>query len=205
MPRIEETAYPRLKRTLSARDLATAYTPSWDEANLASRTAKGAAARLGFLVLFKTYQRLGYAVPLADVPAVIVEHIARSVHLPPDALDPTAYDAAGTRQRHLRVMRDYLQVQPFGPAARHIMVRALAEAGRTKGDLIDLINVAMETLVRRRYELPVFDTLNRAARKVRAVLNRQLYRRVFVALTPAAVSPRCSLSILPAAARPGTT
>ena len=145
MPRSEETAYPRLKRTLSARDLATAYTPTWDEANLASRTTKGATARLGFLVLFKTYQRLGYAVPLADVPAPIVEHIARSVHLAPEALDPASYDAAGTRQRHLRVIRDYLQVQPFGPAARHVMVRALGDAGSTKGDLIDLINAAIET------------------------------------------------------------
>ena len=159
MPRVEETAYPRLKTTVSPRDLALVYTPSWDETALASRAAKGASARLGFLVLFKTYQRLGYPIALTDVPEVIVEHIARSVTLPAAALNPAAYDAAGTRRRHLAVIRDYLHVRPFGPPARHVMVRALGEAARTKGDLIDLINVAIEELVRQQYELPAFSTL----------------------------------------------
>ena len=61
MPRIEETAYPRLKQTVSPRDLATVYTPTWDEVVLANETATGTRVRLCFLVLLKTYQRLGYA------------------------------------------------------------------------------------------------------------------------------------------------
>jgi hypothetical protein len=77
-------------------------------------------------------------------------------------------------------------VRPFDAAARRALLDALADAARTKGDLIDLINVAMEELVRQRYELPVFDTFNRAARKVRGAVARQLYRRVFAALSPAA-------------------
>jgi TnpA family transposase len=60
--------------------------------------------------------------------------------------------------------------------ARHILIRALGEAARTKGDLIDLINVGIEELVRERCELPAFSTLEKAARKVRATRNRQLYR-----------------------------
>jgi hypothetical protein len=48
------------------------------------------------------------------------------------------------------------------------MIHALAEAASTKYELEDLINIAIEQLVRQRFELPVFDTLNRAARRVRA-------------------------------------
>jgi hypothetical protein len=144
VPRLEETAYPRLKSTVTAQDLATAYTPTWDEAQLASVAAKGAHARLGFLVLLKTFQRLDYPVPLADVPTTIVEHIARSVRLSPEALDPATYDLSGTRRRHLAVIREYLGVRAYGPEARHTLIRALDEAARTKGDLIDLINVAIE-------------------------------------------------------------
>jgi Tn3 transposase DDE domain/Domain of unknown function (DUF4158) len=81
------------------------------------------------------------------------------------------------------VIRQHLGVSPYGPAARHAMVRALGEAASTKHELEDLINVAIEQLVRQRFELPAFDTVNRAARHVRARFNRVLYRRVFEALS----------------------
>jgi hypothetical protein len=63
------------------------------------------------------------------------------------------------------------------------MVRALGEAASTKHELEDLINVAVERLVRQRFELPAFDTLNRGARRVRAAFNRALYKRVYDALS----------------------
>ena len=81
------------------------------------------------------------------------------------------------------VIRDYLDVRPYGPAAQRAMIHALAEAASTKYELEDLINVAIEQLVRQRFELPVFDTLNRAARRVRATLTRALYERVFSVLS----------------------
>src|SRR5713101_3286266 len=93
------------------------------------------------------------------------------------------YDRSGTRRRHLVVIRDYLGVQPNGSAARHAMIHVLAEAAGTKYELEDLINVAIEQLVRLHFEPPAFDTLNRAARRVRATLTRALYQRVFNALS----------------------
>jgi hypothetical protein len=73
--------------------------------------------------------------------------------------------ARGTQQRHLAAIRQYLPVQPCGAPGRHAMIAALAEAAATKYELEDLINVAIEQLVRQRFELPAFDTLNRAARR----------------------------------------
>ena len=63
MPTLQETAYPRLKSHVSARDLAAIYTPTADELALAAQATRGAVAYLGFLILFKTFQRLGYFVP----------------------------------------------------------------------------------------------------------------------------------------------
>ncbi len=68
VPRLQDTAYPRLKSGLTARDLAAAFTPTPDELVLARQTTKGPAAQLGFLVLLKLYQRLGRAMPLAEAP-----------------------------------------------------------------------------------------------------------------------------------------
>ncbi len=182
MPRSQDTAYPRLKSVLTARDLAVVYTPTPAELLLARQTANGPAAQLGFLVLLKLFQRLGRPVPLTDAPRSIVEHVARAVGIPATALDSAAYDRSGTRRRHLVVIRDSLGVQPYGPTARRAMIRALAEAANTKHELEDLINIAIEQLVRQRFELPAFDTLNRAARRVRATLTRAVYQRVFRAL-----------------------
>jgi hypothetical protein len=79
MARLEDTAYPRLKSQPTSSDLAAAYTPTWDEVMLANTTATGVRTRVCFLILLKTYQRLGYPALLAEVPAPIVQHIAQSV------------------------------------------------------------------------------------------------------------------------------
>jgi Domain of unknown function (DUF4158) len=194
MPRLQDTAYPRLKNVIPARDLVAVFTPSSDEILVARRTARGAAAQLGFLVSLKLYQRLGRSIPLTEAPHSIVEHVARAAGIPAATLVVETYDRSGTQQRHLAAIRDYLEVQPYGPAARRVMIQALAEAASTKHELEDLINVAIEQLVRQRFELPAFDTLNRAARRVRATLARALYGRVFNALTQKTwpVSTRCS-------------
>src|SRR5689334_16269479 len=92
MPRPQDTAYPRLKSVLTARDLDAVYTPTPAELRLARQTAKGPAAQLGFLVLLKLFQRLGRPVPLGDAPRAIIEHVARSLGIPAATLDGMAYD-----------------------------------------------------------------------------------------------------------------
>ncbi len=186
MAQREDTAYPRLKSHPTATDLAAAYTPTWDEVMLANTTTAGMRTRVCFLVLFKTYQRLGYPVLLADVPEPIVTHIAQSVGVAAAPPSIAGYDTSGTRQRHLGAIRAYLGVTPWGQPARRCMLVAVREAARTKNDLADLINVGLDELVHQRYELPAFDTLHRAAEHVRAVVNRTLYQQVAGALSPAA-------------------
>jgi hypothetical protein len=111
MPHLQDTAYPRLKSVMTARDLSAVFTPSSDEILVARRTARGAAAQLGFLVLSKLYQRLGRPTSLAGVPHSIVEHVARAVGIPAAALVVEAYGRSGTQQRHLAAIRNYLEVR----------------------------------------------------------------------------------------------
>ena len=178
MANLHETAYPRLKPTVSPRDLERIYTPTADELRLAAQVTKGAIAQVGFLVSLKTFQRLGYFVPVAIVPPVIVDHIAHTSGDAVTAADFHGYDRSGSRQRHLTVIREYLQIKPFDQAARRLMVRAMAEAARTKDALADLINVAIDEFVRQRIEFPVFGVFERAAQHVRATVARAFYRQV---------------------------
>jgi hypothetical protein len=73
MPTVHETAYPRLKNSIDQRELIDLYTPTEAELELAVGAAKGEAAKLSFLVLLKTFQRLGYFIALEEVPRCIVE------------------------------------------------------------------------------------------------------------------------------------
>ena len=76
MPSIEATAYPRLKSNPSVKALADIYTPTSDELALAQRVTRGKPNQLVFLIQLKTFQRLGYGIPVTEVPASIIRHIA---------------------------------------------------------------------------------------------------------------------------------
>jgi hypothetical protein len=101
---------------LPARALNASFTPTPTELRLARLTTKGASAQLGFLVLLKLYQHLGRAMPVAEAPRVIVEHIAKIAGIPAASLAPAAYDHSGTQQRHLAAIREYLQVRAYAPS-----------------------------------------------------------------------------------------
>ncbi|AFZ24411.1 transposase, TnpA family (plasmid) [Cylindrospermum stagnale PCC 7417] len=178
MPSLAETAYPRLKNQISSKELLEIYTPTDLELQFASQHTKGKVAKLGFLVLLKTFQRLGYFVLVKNVPDAIIKHIVEAVKINfiPQKLEN--YDRSGTRWRHLTLIRDYLKIIPYGVGARRIIVKSMAQAAQTKNDLADLINVAIEELVHHQYELPIFTTLVRAARRVRATISQIFYRQV---------------------------
>lgn len=139
-------------------------------------------AQLGFLVLLKTFQRLGYFVAVSEVSPGIVTHIANCAGLASAAPDLSGYDRSGTRWRHLQAIRKRLSVKPYDRTARRVILEAMKKAARTKDELADLINVAIEELIRQRWELPLFSTLQRAALHVRALVYRGYYREIARAL-----------------------
>jgi tetratricopeptide (TPR) repeat protein len=168
MPRIDETAYRQLKVTLTDRELRELYTPTLDERLLAQQHTTGKPALVAFLMLLKTFQHLGYAVLLTSVPLLIVSHIADQMQCSVTGADLISYDLSGMRRRHLQVIRTHVQINADGQAIRQVMEQAMRDASASKDDLIDLITIAIEQLIRQRYELPAFSTFERAAKRLRA-------------------------------------
>ena len=203
MPTIQETAYPRLRNNVTPKELAAIYTPTPEELALAQQfTANGSATRLGFLVLLKTFQRLGYATSIQAVPTRITQHIAAVSHLSSVLGDLDSYDDSATRKRHLVLIREYLQLHPHRQAATAVMMEALRQSALTKQDLADLMNVAIEELVRQRFELPAFSTLKRAAQNARAQVMATFHQQVNRGLTP---ESRQQIDALLMIAPPATT
>jgi Domain of unknown function (DUF4158) len=200
MTAIERTAYPRFKRNLTAKDLEEVYTPTPQERFLALRSTKGTVAEAGFLVLLKTHQRLGRFVALREVPSAILNHIIKIVDPNLNASDLETYDTSGTRQRHIPLVRAARELQPYGPTARTCLLKAMIGVARTKDDVADLINVALESLAKACFELPPFATLDKAAHHVRAITTRGLYRQVSAVLDDPARSALEQLFVVPSGA-----
>lgn len=200
MPTKAETAYPRLKNYVTSQELTEIYTPTRQELALANQYTKKGATKLGFLVKLKTFQRLGYFVDSEAVPMAVVKHIIKCAQLSvlPSCL--SSYEQSKTRKRHIALIREFLSIKPYGVEARKIVVRSMYRAAETKNDLADIINVAIEELVHHSYELPIFNTLVRAAKRVRGSVDRAFYRQVRQHLNPESCQNLDSLFVTPKSA-----
>jgi hypothetical protein len=179
---LERTAYPRFKRRPSAQELREVYTPNAADLLFTQATARGPAPTLTLVVLLKAFERLGYFPRLQEVPFAVVAHLRSCLRLPADtSLEVTPR----TLYKHHAAIREYLRVIAWGAHARHVAVVAVHDAAQVKDHPADLINVAIEELVRQRYELPAFSTLDHLVQRVRALVQRRLFQQMLDRLTEA--------------------
>lgn len=123
---------------------------------------------------------------MKEVPGVIKKHIAKSVpNYSYNQKKLNEYDQSGSRQRFLNILRVHIKVKAFDQAARKLLDLATERAAETKQELPDIINVAIEELVRQRYELPGFSRLLRSAKKSRNRVNDRFFKIISNALDPA--------------------
>lgn len=177
-----DTAYPRFKSRLTDAELERFYTPTPAEQLFCDTATRSTTTRLGFRLLLKTFQRLGYFVSSRDVPDAIIEHIAAATGERPDRAALQRYDTSQARRKHLAAVRQFLHVKSWDDEGRALLTQALTDAALTREDVADIINVGIEVLVRHRYELPAFDTFERQARARRAATNQDLFAQVRDAL-----------------------
>jgi hypothetical protein len=93
-----------------------------------------------------------------------VQHIARSVERTDHIGALAAYAQGGTSRRHQARIRAYRGVKPFRDRGRALIEQVVATAAMQTEQLVDLINIAIEELLRHYYELPGFTTLLKVAK-----------------------------------------
>jgi hypothetical protein len=143
---IGRTAYPRFSGNPSAKELARLYAPTPRELDLTRRTTRGGAAQqLAFLVMLKSFRRLGYFPKPEAVPEAVVSHLRSRLGLPEDA---PATPPERSRQRYRDAIRRHLGVKAYGEGARRMAAETVAEAALAMDDPADLVNVAIEELVK---------------------------------------------------------
>lgn len=174
---ISESAYPTFKETISKKELEEIYTPIPVEIEYAKKVSRGESV-LCFLIMLKAFQKLGYFIPFNKIPNIIIEHISYCTKIKISNDTISKYNSSGTKARHVQQIRDYLNVKQFDSSARHLIISAMSTAAKTKDEPLDLINIAIEELIRNYYELPFFNSLERAAKRVRVLINRSYYKAI---------------------------
>jgi hypothetical protein len=92
----------RGRRYLSLNEI---FIPTAEEFDLAHSTPKSTPLKIVFLVLLKTFQRLGYFLPLHKGPRPIAEHISLIYGVHYQAMEWEAYGASGSCYRFIALMR----------------------------------------------------------------------------------------------------
>ena len=94
-----------------------------------------------------------------------------------------AYHASGTRRRHHAKIRLYRKVKAFRKGGKPLLQATLAEAALQTEHPEDLVNIAIEELIRQSYELPGFTTLVKEAQKQRKKTYTRFYQQITAGLT----------------------
>ena len=185
MTSVHETAYPRLKPDITVQELVSIYTPKRSELEFVTSQYRQVTQRVVLMVQLKLLQRLGYFVPLTSVPNVIIEHICeRTDWRLPSKAALTKYDQSGSKSINQQRLRDFVGIRTMDAKAEQWIKEQALQAAQTKQELPDIINVLIEELVQRRFELPGFTTLFRLAREARTTVNDGIYKRVAGKLAP---------------------
>ncbi|WP_369125377.1 DUF4158 domain-containing protein [Catenulispora pinisilvae] len=168
---------------MAPSDLAEAFTLSNEEIDWARDKTSTDPHLLALAVWLATYRRLGYFPKLEDVPDVVVGLVRDALKLP-DVVAPEV-DANRTAKRHRELVRRQLGVQYNSAEARGYAEAAIEEAAQTKDNPADLINVALDVLVKKGCELPGYSTLDLAAKTIRTRVNKGFFAAAASRIEPA--------------------
>jgi len=140
-----DSAYPRFKSIVSKKDLEQCYPPTAEELAFCRGKTRSKENLLGLVVLLKTFQRLGYFVNCVEILKPILAHNASRLKLTSPIKSMKRYEKSSTRQKHLNLIREYLNVKPFVDGGLSTLSAGLRLAAATREDLADIINMGVES------------------------------------------------------------
>ncbi len=131
---------------------------------------------------------MGYFCHFEFIPRPIIDHIRTCLKLGKDHSAMRAIATYRSRRRYREAIRQYLKISSYNKQGQKIAAIAVAQAATVRDHPADLVNVAIEELIKERYELPAFSTLDRLVLHIRAVINNRLFRRVAGSLSVTEIS-----------------
>lgn len=172
--------YPKLSATLSEEELRGLFAIESKEWAWARSVARRGPSMVALLTHLKMFQHLGRFLAVRDLPVAAIARVAKQIYLDPPV--EFGYDRR-TLYRHHRAIREYLGITPWGAKARAIASQAIAAAAEARLDPADLINAAVDALIRERCELPLLSTLEALAGSAHRIINTAQWQQVYERLS----------------------
>ena len=153
-PRSARLMYPAWPDLLTPMDLRRLFTPGYDERRCAATVARTPLSQVALLVQLRVCQLVGRFRSAEEIPNAVIAHIAQRL-----GVDGAPPSAERTLYRHRSAILRYLGITRSGPAARTRAKETLAQTARSRTDPAELVNAAIDALIREQFELPALDTL----------------------------------------------
>lgn len=180
MASIERTCYPRLKQNFTKTELKDFYTPTEAELLFVKKTARREETGLHLLIHLKVFQKLGYFPNLEEIPDSLLKFLRRTLKYSAVVLPLVSRN---TQFLHQAKVLEFLEVTGYDKIARQLLVRTVYEKAQVMDNPADLINAAIEVLIKEQFELPAFSTIDRLAKRIRTLVNRRLWNQISHRLT----------------------
>jgi hypothetical protein len=178
MASIERTAYPRFGKRMSAEELRARYELTDQERHFVDTNANRGRQRLTLAVLLKTRQHLGYFPSPKEVPSQIGQYLTGQFGFSTRIRLLSEVNLRTTLHRYRTAVREFLRSKPYGPEDRQRVEQTILKAAEAMSDPADLINAAVEELVKAGIELPAYSTLDRIAGNLRQRVHEEMYARM---------------------------
>ena len=181
-PTTARVIYPELPDPLTPGDLQQLFSPSFDERQWAPTVVRTGASQVALLVQLKIFQTIGRFRLPAEIPLAAVEHVARRMGV---EFEFSQIFPERTRYRHRQAILKRLGVVSWGTEGLALAETTMLKAARARTDPADIINSAIDSLIRHGFELPALATLRRLAGTAHSKINATQWTDVCGRLSPA--------------------
>ena len=160
--------YPDLPDLLTPADLRRLFRPTYAECQSAPTAARTPLSQVALVVQLKTFQVVGRFLRIEEIPAVIVESVAAWLRIEGEI---RLVSSARTLQRQRTAILEHLGVSAWAAQTQELARATMIRIAEARTGPAELINAAVDVLVRGRCELPSLDTLRRLAATVHRQVN----------------------------------
>lgn len=136
---------------------------------------RATASQVALLVQLKIFQSIGRFRPPDEIPDIAIEHVARRMG---GDFQPSQIFPERTRYRHRQAIFKRLGVVLWGPEALALTKAAMRKTAHARTDPADIINSAIDALIRHGFELPALGTLRRLAGTAQCNVNANQWSEV---------------------------